>query len=139
MIGRRGFLGTLLAGTALIALDPEKELWKPGKVISIGPRVHVPQIHQLAVHCTVRPGVYTALEDHVLFTAPAVIALRAEVDDLIAKAGGRRAEFLKMPTPLSDPYLGEYVRYGPQGNLPFVREIRAYDNRSREWVRSMQE
>lgn len=38
MIGRRGFIRTLVAGTAAMALDPERALWVPGakRIFDIG-------------------------------------------------------------------------------------------------------
>ncbi len=48
LIGRRGFLGGLL-GTAALVADPDPLLWKPGKLISIPPEVHVPPLHQFFV------------------------------------------------------------------------------------------
>lgn len=41
-MNRRGFLGALGAAIAGATLDPERELWVPGKKLISIPRVHVP-------------------------------------------------------------------------------------------------
>ena len=148
MIGRRGFLGTLLAGAGLIALDVERELWKPGKLISIPPRVHLPQTHHLWVSQDYARGYRPERDDESMSKH-----LAFEVDSLVAKAGGRRAVFLPMIAPRQAitshatqeaiVMLGatdngvEYLSFGPQGRLPIALVREAYDARRGAWLRSM--
>lgn len=76
-MNRRGFLGALLGGTAALALDPEKLLWRPGaKLISIpSPRIARASIMEVLDYCSIGIGDYIPSS----FVVPQVLV--AEVTD----------------------------------------------------------
>lgn len=55
-MNRRGFLGALGAAIAGATLDPERELWVPGKKLISIPRVHVPVWLQILPGPSAIPG-----------------------------------------------------------------------------------
>lgn len=150
MIGRRGFLGTLLAGGAAAALDPERLLWRPGKLISIPPRVHIPRWHHFFVDCRIpaTTGVLGALSPYIkasvgdrspetygrVCNLVAESGLRERIDAEITKAGGRKAEFQKLVVPAGL----DFAYVGPVGQLPNARILQCYDIYRDEWHRRME-
>lgn len=124
MIGRRGFLGALLAATGVAALDPERALWRPGKLISVPKHVHVPKWHQL--HVTLNsPHSLEPMQGE--FWEPenrcATEVLKERIDQLIRNSGQRTAQFQDLPLPSGY----EYAVLVTGGELPKVRLIHAYD------------
>src|SRR4051812_10653201 len=99
MMNRRGFLSGLLAAAAGATLDPEQALWKPGKLISVPPRVHVPRIHTLHVLVAHEPIQWEVHVDRMPINYQntwlnATADLDAAVERLEAEAGGVRARYL---------------------------------------------
>lgn len=143
MSSRRSFLATLLAGAAVAAVDPEKLLWKPGKLISIPPRVHVPRTHQMYVESRIRSSHlldgrglpdftgWRAVETFEQFhREPMLAALRYNLSLLRSESGeSRAAQFHELPMPESLHLLEQ----GPMGDLPNARLLSFYDIGSDNW------
>lgn len=106
-MNRRGFFGVLLGGAAVMALDPERALWKPGaKLISVP-----------------NWDLRLSLQDFERrYIEPAAAALADSIETEVARRW-RRPKF----EPLYLPNGVLYTRTGPMGRLPEARVIVAYD------------
>ncbi len=118
MIGRRGFLGMLAAAVTGAALDPERLLWAPGKLISIPKRVHIPQTRIFSVHQLLPDFMNRVRLDFPTlertYLSPAALSLDLAVQRAIRESGGAPARFLPMELPSG---VGPGAR-GPFGVIP---------------------
>lgn len=134
MIGRRGFIGALLAGGAALAADPEALIWRPGKLISIPPKVHVPTAHLLQVSAYLPDDVVSWPQErwNALIVEPAACALDGAVRRRVRDSGGAPARFRRLELPKAM----DIATQGPHGRLPMMRLVRGYDPVRREWLMS---
>jgi hypothetical protein len=74
-MNRRGFLGTLLGATAVMALDPEKLLWVPGQK-----KIFVPKPKMITVtFCIDKQYIIEFIQENSVYIASAV-SKRANID-----------------------------------------------------------
>ncbi|MCE5309586.1 MAG: hypothetical protein LLG20_18275 [Acidobacteriales bacterium] len=123
-INRRLFLSTLF-GTAAVAADPERALWKPGKLISIPPLVHVPKWHQFWLAHTIEAGDLQisreVFDQRYLEPAAAAICLKIEAE---VKKHGREPQFAIPPPPGMSGAVSYHRRFG---GSPVMQVAQAYD------------
>ena len=112
-MNRRGFLSSLAAAAGIVALDPERALWLPGKkLISIPKTVHVPEWQHKTVISFFPENEIAAIyrkhdqwaepanaEIFQRFIRPQMVALEAEVA-AAEKKYGRKAYLATIEMPL---------------------------------------
>lgn len=140
-MNRRGFFSTLAATAGILAIDPERALWTPGKkLISIPPVVRVPEWKQVyrIVSCSENDiaAIYRKHGHQAIsanreiwerFIDPSISVLELKIENA-EKARGRTAQFERLPMPTflqEPPYVKTYVTGG--GTLAPFRILSAYD------------
>ena len=122
-MNRRGFLTALLGGAAALAADPDKLLWKPGKLISI-PSRRDKLLYQIGVDGVIPDDLALSLDQFArTYLQPAINALADRIDKEALQQFSR-PRFLRLPTPRWIDGMFEVGKFGP---IPEARLIKVRD------------